>query len=68
MVATHTTVESRIVATALFGAGGSSTPVALYVAGLSVLSLVAVFGLREGSGRSDPEPAGEPSSPAAVDG
>ncbi|MEJ2885702.1 MFS transporter [Actinomycetospora aeridis] len=42
-----------IVATALFGATGSSTPIALYVAGLSVLTLLAVFGLREGSGRTE---------------
>jgi MFS family permease len=42
-----------IVATALFGATGSSTPIALYVAGLSVLTLVAVLGLREGSARAE---------------
>ena len=41
-----------LVATALFGATGSSTPIALYVTALSLLSLVAVFGLREGSARS----------------
>jgi MFS family permease len=41
-----------IVATALFGATGSSTPIALYVAALCLLTLLAVFGLREGSGRS----------------
>ena len=48
-----------LVATALFGATGSSTPIALYVTALSLLSLVAVFGLREGSARSaDQVPAG----------
>ena len=41
-----------LVATALYGATGSSTPIALYVTALSLLSLVAVFGLREGSARS----------------
>ncbi|MEJ2860745.1 MFS transporter [Actinomycetospora flava] len=41
-----------IVATALFGATGSSTPIALYVAALSLLTLLAVFGLREGSART----------------
>jgi MFS family permease len=41
-----------IVATALCGATRSSTPIALYVTALSALSLLAVFGLREGSGRS----------------
>lgn len=46
-----------IVATALFGATGSSTPIALYVAGLSLLTLLAVFGLREGSARSEAVPA-----------
>jgi MFS family permease len=35
-----------IAATALYGSYGSSTPIALYVAGLSLISLVAVFGLR----------------------
>ncbi|MFI5613473.1 MFS transporter [Amycolatopsis sp. NPDC051903] len=35
-----------IVATALFGASGSSTAVALYVAALSLVSLVGVVGLR----------------------
>ena len=35
-----------IVATALFGAYGSSTPIALYVTGLSLVSLLAVLGLR----------------------
>lgn len=45
-----------IVATALFGATGSSTPIALYVAALSLLTLVAVFGLREGSARTQDEP------------
>jgi metabolite-proton symporter len=44
-----------IVATALFGATGSSTPIALYVTALSALSLLAVFGLREGSARSGAE-------------
>jgi MFS family permease len=46
-----------IVATALYGAYGSSTPIALYVAGLSLISLVAVLGLRGGGrpGAADPE-------------
>jgi nitrate/nitrite transporter NarK len=35
-----------IVATALFGAFRSSTPIALYVTALSLLTLVAVIGLR----------------------
>ncbi|MFC5141443.1 MFS transporter [Actinomycetospora rhizophila] len=47
-----------IVATALFGATGSSTPIALYVAALSLLTLLAVFGLREGSGRTETVRAG----------
>ncbi|GLZ47878.1 MFS transporter [Actinomycetospora sp. NBRC 106375] len=42
-----------LVATALFGATGSSTPIALYVAALSLLTLLAVFGLHEGSARSE---------------
>jgi MFS family permease len=41
-----------LVATALYGATRSSTPIALYVTVLSLLSLLAVFGLREGSARS----------------
>ncbi len=36
-----------IVATALFGAYGSSTPIACYVMALSLVSLLAVLGLRE---------------------
>src|SRR4051812_33407179 len=35
-----------IAATALYGSYGSSTPIALYVAALSLVSLLAVFGLR----------------------
>lgn len=38
-----------IAATALFGAYGSSTPVALYVTVLSLISFVAVLGLRGGA-------------------
>jgi MFS family permease len=38
-----------IVATALFGAFRSSTPIALYVTALSLVTLVAVLGLRAGS-------------------
>ncbi|GAA4917849.1 putative MFS family arabinose efflux permease [Actinomycetospora succinea] len=49
-----------IVATALFGATGSSTPIALYVAALSLLTLLAVFGLREGSARTAAEPEHQP--------
>jgi MFS family permease len=57
-----------IAATALFGAYHSSTPVALYVTGLSLLSFAAVLGLRGGTpsepsaGRGvplDQRPAGE---------
>ena len=57
-----------IAATALFGATGSSTPIALYVTALSALSLVAVFGLREGSARSSADPAGQAPPAAPVDG
>ena len=49
-----------IVATALYGATRSSTPVALYVTALSVLTLVAVIGLRDGSGRSEDAEVQEP--------
>jgi MFS family permease len=35
-----------IAATALYGSYGSSTPIAIYVASLSLVSLLAVFGLR----------------------
>jgi MFS family permease len=38
-----------IVATALFGAFRSSTPIALYVTAMSLITLVAVIGLRTGS-------------------
>lgn len=37
-----------IVATALYGAYNSSTPIALYVAGMSLLSFLAVLGIRTG--------------------
>jgi len=41
-----------IVATALFGTYGSSTPIAVYVMALSLASLVAVLGLRRASAPS----------------
>ena len=47
-----------IVATALFGAYGSSTPLALYVTGLSLVSLLTVIGLKVNRGSdSTPESA-----------
>ncbi|PXY22720.1 MFS transporter [Prauserella muralis] len=48
-----------IAATALYGAYGSSTPIALYVTGLCLLSFAAVFGLRAvGSADGAPAPEG----------
>ncbi|WP_199431998.1 MFS transporter [Qaidamihabitans albus] len=49
-----------IVATALFATYESSTPVALYVMGLSLVSLLAVLGIRAGAR----EPAASPSTPS----
>jgi MFS family permease len=46
-----------IVATALFGAYQSSTPIALYVTALCLLSLVAAIGIRVGTGDGAAEPA-----------
>jgi MFS family permease len=43
-----------IVATALFGAYGSSTAIALYITALSLVSLIAVLGLRVRSGPAHP--------------
>jgi MFS family permease len=48
-----------LAATALYGATGSSTPIALYVTALSLISFLAVFGLRTVDG-GDPA-AGGPS-------
>jgi MFS family permease len=48
-----------IVATALFGATGSSTAIGLYVAALSALSLIAVSGLRDGSAQPEEVTAGQ---------
>jgi MFS family permease len=45
-----------LVATWLYATTGSSTPVALYVAGLGLISLLAVLGLRVGT-RPAPSPA-----------
>ena len=45
-----------IVATALFGAFRSSTPIALYVTALSLLTLVAVIGLRRPAVSTDGPP------------
>ncbi|MHC1560038.1 MFS transporter [Actinomycetospora sp. C-140] len=56
-----------LVATALFGATGSSTPIALYVSALSLLTLLAVFGLREGSARSQEEVAEDDAGDDAED-
>lgn len=42
-----------IVATALFGAYGSSTPIALYVVGLSLASFLAALALRSPTSRTD---------------
>jgi MFS family permease len=55
-----------IVATALFGAFGSSTPIALYVAALSLVSLVAVLGIRvePATAGQTTTVAGEADSPA----
>jgi MFS family permease len=53
-----------IVATALFGAYGSSTPIAIYVMALSLVSLVAILGLRGGGAPAKTEPAAT-STPAA---
>lgn len=52
-----------IVATALFGAYGSSTPIALYVTVLSLISLVAVLGLRVGT-TTAADGSGEPTRTA----
>ncbi|EHR51051.1 sugar phosphate permease [Saccharomonospora marina XMU15] len=52
-----------IVATALYGAYNSSTPIALYVAGMSLLSFLAVLGLRTGHDND----TGESSRPATAE-
>jgi MFS family permease len=45
-----------LVATALFGAYHSSTPIALYVSGVCVVSLLAVAALRTGAPATQPAP------------
>ncbi|WP_338051599.1 MFS transporter [Pseudonocardia acidicola] len=57
-----------IVATALFGTYGSSTPIAVYVMALSLISFVTVLGLRGGSAPAATEHANGPAgtAPAAA--
>jgi MFS family permease len=54
-----------LVATALFGAHGSSTPIALYVSGLCLVALAAVYGLRVRQPGAEPA-AGSPVGPAVT--
>ncbi|MDR7303789.1 MFS transporter [Haloactinomyces albus] len=51
-----------IVATALFGAYGSSLPIACYVMGLSLVSLLAVLGLRQNGAAVRAEQANAPTT------
>nr|WP_083977054.1 MFS transporter [Herbidospora sakaeratensis] len=47
---------------AIYAASGSSTPVALFIAGLALISLIAVLGVRKAPHETEPAPTG----PAAV--
>lgn len=54
-----------IAATALYGAYGSSTPIAIYVTVLSLVSFVSVLGLRESRAAATPEPSRQPAGASA---
>jgi MFS family permease len=55
-----------IVATALFGTYGSSTPIAIYVMALSLVSLVAILGLRGGGAPVRADASTAETEPAAA--